>query len=223
MTHAGGSERVELSGDLSRKLKKLSRGEGVTLFMTLLAGYQVVLGRWGGQEDVVVGSPIANRNREEVEGLIGFFVNTLVLRTDLSGDPSFRELLGRVREVALGGYAHQELPFEKLVEVLQFERDLSHQALFQVVFILQNAPMPALQLPGLTLSLPEIDNKTAKFDLTLTMVEMEQRLAAAFEYNTDLFEASTIERMANHFQKLLEGIVADAGQRLSDLPLLTET
>ena len=218
----GAKQSLVLPKDLTARLKDLSRREGVTLFMTLLAAFQTLLSRYTGQADILVGSPIANRNREEIEGLIGFFVNTLVLRTDLSGDPTFRELLGRVSEVALGAYAHQDLPFEKLVEGVQPERSLSHTPLFQVMFILQNAPRQALELPDLRLSPLAVESGTSKFDVTLSMVERADGLTASWEYNTDLFEAATAARMLRHFQTLLEGILADPEQRLSRLPLLTE-
>jgi non-ribosomal peptide synthetase component F len=182
----------------------LSQREGVTLFMTLLAGFQSLLARYTGQEEIVVGTPIANRTRGEVEGLIGFFVNTLVLRTELTGELSFRELLGRVRETALGAYTHQDVPFEQLVEELRPERDLSHTPLFQVLFVLQNAPRAAgLELPGLSLAVQAMESVTAKFDLTLSMVEGDGELGASFEYDTDLFEARTMERLARHFEMLL--------------------
>jgi amino acid adenylation domain-containing protein len=222
-TSRGARQSLALSRDLTEALKVLSRQEGVTLFMTLLAAFKTLLYRYAGRDDIIVVSPIANRNRVEIEGLIGFFVNTLVLHTDLSGNPSFRELLGRVREVALGAYAHQDLPFEKLVEELQPERDLSHTPLFQVWFVLQNTPRQALKLPGLTVNPLKALTETAKFDLTLSMVDTEQGLIGALGYNTDLFDAATIERMAGHFQTLLEGIVTDPEQRLSDLPLSTES
>ena len=191
--------------------------------MTLLAAFQTLLWRYTGQEDIVVGSPIANRNRAEIEGLIGFFVNTLVLRTNLAGNPSFKELLKRVREVALGAYTHQDLPFELLVEQLQPQRDLSHTPLFQVMFVLQNAPMSALELPGLTLTQLESDSGTAQFDLTLEMKQTESGLVGSLEYNTDLFAQNSIQRMAAHLQTLLSGIVANPQQRLSQLPLLKES
>src|SRR5919199_263585 len=221
-TFSGATQLLALPQPLSQKLKALSQKSGVTLFMTLLAAFQTLLYRYTGQDDICIGSPIANRNHSETERLIGFFVNTLVLRTPLSGNPSFQELLGRVREVALGAYAHQDLPFEQLVEALHPERSLSHHPLFQVMFVLQNAPMPALELPGLTLSSLEIDSKTAKFDLTLSMEDTEQGLVGALEYNTDLFDAAAIGRMLGHFQTLLEGIVADPQQHVSNLPLLTQ-
>ncbi len=206
---------------LSKALKALSQHEGVTLFMTLLAAFQTLLSRYTSQEDICVGTPIANRNRAEIEGLIGFFVNTLVLRTDLSGGPSFRELLKRVRQVTLDAYAHQDLPFEMLVDALQPKRDMSYSPLFQVMFVLQNVPMQNLELPGLTLGPVEADSKIAKFDLTLSMLEDAGGLSGSFEYNVDLFDAATIQRMAGHLQRLLEGIVADPDQSITNLPLLT--
>ncbi|MEH2411053.1 amino acid adenylation domain-containing protein [Nostoc sp.] len=221
-TFQGATCSFELSVELSVALKKLSQHEGATLFMTLLAAFQTLLWRYTGQEDIVVGSPIANRNRADIEGLIGFFVNTLVLRTNMAGNPTFRELLTRVRELALGAYAHQDLPFEQLVEELQPPRDLSHTPLFQVMFVLQNAPMSALELPGLIFSPLASESSTAKFDLTLDMTETVQGLVGTLEYNTDLFESSTICRMVGHLQMLLSGIVANPQQRLSQLSLLTQ-
>ena len=222
-TFRGAAISFSLSTDLTRALEALSQREGVTLFMTLLAAFKILLYRYTSQDKILVGSPIANRNRTETEGLIGFFVNTLVLHTYLGDNPSFRELLLRVREVALGAYAHQDLPFEYLVEELQPERDLSHNPLFQVMFVLQNTPMEELKLPGLTLSSLNLDNRTAKFDLTLSMSSTELELIGSLEYNTDLFDATTITRMLAHWRTLLEGIVADPEQCLSKLPLLTET
>ncbi|HYP02720.1 MAG TPA: amino acid adenylation domain-containing protein, partial [Pyrinomonadaceae bacterium] len=211
-----------LPPSLSDALQVRAASEGVTLFMLLLAAFQTLLYRYTGQEDISVGSPIANRNRAETENLIGFFVNTLVMRTCLSGDPAFSELLERVREVALAAYTHQDLPFERLVGELQPERRMSHSPLFQVLFVLQNAPMPALELPGLTLTPIIADTGIAKFDLTLSMEETSAGLKASFGYNTDLFEPSTVERMAGHFRTLLEGIAAHPARRLSELPLLTD-
>jgi len=221
-TFGGATYLFKLSQQLSAALTKLSQQQGSTLFMTLLAAFQTLLSRYTGQEDIVIGSPIANRNRIEIEGLIGFFVNTLVLRIKLADNPTFEELLTRVREVALGAYAHQDLPFEQLVEELKPQRSLSHTPLFQVMFVLQNAPMSALELPGLTLSPLESDSGTAKFDLTLYMTETEGGLVGSLEYNTDLFKESTISRMAGHLQTLLSGIVANPQQHLWELPLLTE-
>ena len=212
-----------LSKELTGQLKALSRKEGVTLFMTLLAAFQTLLYRYTGQEDIVVGSPIANRNRTEIEGLIGFFVNTLVLRTRLSGDPTFKELLAGVKETTLGAYAHQDLPFEKLVEELNPERNLSHSPLFQVMFALQNAPRAALEFERLSVSPMRVGGETAKFDLTVSMSEQEDGILSSFEYATDLFDEATIVRMMGHFRVLLEGIVTNPERRISELPILTET
>ncbi len=220
-TFQGARQRLVLPQPLTEALKDLSQEEGVTLFMTLLTAFKTLLYRYTGQEDILVGSPIANRDQFETEGLIGFFVNNLVLHTNLSGNPSFREFLGHVRKVCLDAYAHQDLPFEKLVEALQLERDLSHNPLFQVMFVLQNAPMPTLELSGLTVSLLEVESGTAQFDLTLSLEEQPEGLRGWFVYNTDLFNADTIARMAGHFQTLLEAIVANPQQPVSELPLLT--
>jgi amino acid adenylation domain-containing protein len=220
-TFAGAYQHFALSEELTTKLTKLSQQQGCTLFMTLLAAYDTLLYRYTGVADILIGSPIANRNRGEAEGLIGFFVNTLVMRTDLSGNPSFSELLTRVREMALGAYAHQDLPFEMLVEALQPERNLSHTPLFQVMFVLQNLPMSQVDLTGLTVNPLLVESATAKFDLTLAMENTATGLAGVLEYNTDLFDSSTIERMADHFVTLLSAIVANPQERISQLPLLT--
>jgi len=220
-SYQGATQYLELPLDLTQALEDFSQQQGVTLFITLLATFQTLLYRYTGQEDIPVGSPIANRNRREIEGLIGFFVNSLVLRTSLSGNPTFQELLWRVREVALGAYAHQDLPFERLVEELQPQRDLSHTPLFQVMFALQSAPTPALEFVGLTLNLLEVESTTAKFDLTLSIENTEQGLKGSLEYNTDLFDAATITGMLKHYRTLLEGIIADPYQRLSNLALLS--
>ncbi|BAT53521.1 Amino acid adenylation [Nostoc sp. NIES-3756] len=220
-TYNGTHQEFALSGELTNKLTKLSQEQGVTLFMTLLAAFDTLLYRYTGTEDILVGSPIANRDRSEIEGLIGFFVNTLVMRTDLAGNPSFSELLGRVRFMAMEAYTHQDLPFEMLVEALQPERNLSYTPLFQVMFVLQNAPTSELELTGLTVSRLPIRGTTSRFDLTLSMEYTPTGLAGWWEYNTDLFDASTIERMTNHFVTLLEGIIANPEQRISQLPLLT--
>ncbi|MUH00601.1 amino acid adenylation domain-containing protein, partial [Scytonema sp. UIC 10036] len=221
-TFAGAHQDFAITGELTRKLAKLSQEQGVTLFMTLLAAYNTLLYRYTGQTDILVGSPIANRDRSEIEGLIGFFLNTLVLRTNLAGNPSFSELLSQVREVALGAYAHQNLPFEMLVEVLQPERNLSYSPLFQVMFVLQNTPMSEVEIAGLTISSLSAQNTIAKFDLTLSMHNSPTGLVGAWEYNTDLFDASTIERMTGHFVTLLEGIVANPKEQILQLPLLTQ-
>jgi amino acid adenylation domain-containing protein len=221
-TYRGNRQSIEVTRELTQALKALSRKEGVTLFMTLLAAFQTLLYRYTGQEDIVVGSPIANRNRTEIEGLIGFVVNTLVLRSNFSGNPRFTELLGRVREMALGAYAHQDLPFEKLVEELQPERSVSHSPLFQVMFVLQNTPSATLELQGLTVKLVPVGGEAAKFDLTLSIHEVPEGLEGSLQYNIDLFDAATIKRMFDHFQTLLESIVADPEQQISDLPILTQ-
>ncbi len=221
-TYRGARQSQVLPKRLVHALQALSQREGSTLFMTLLAAFTTLLHRYTGQDDILVGSPIASRNSVELEGLIGCFVNTLVLRTDLSGDPSFRTLLRRVREVTLGAYAHQNLPFEKLVEALQPERDLNRHPLFQVMFALQNAPMPVLEPRGLTVSHLAIEKGTAKFDLAVFMTDSEEGLEGVWEYKTDLFEPATIGRMLGHLRILLEGIVAHPEQPISTLPLLTE-
>ncbi|TRU25538.1 MAG: amino acid adenylation domain-containing protein [Microcystis aeruginosa Ma_QC_B_20070730_S2] len=219
----GTQQEFSLSPQLSQALTELSRQQGVTLFMTLLAAFDALLYRYTGSSDILVGTPIANRNRGEIEGLIGFFVNTLVMRTDLSDNPSFSQLLTRVREVTMDAYAHQDLPFEMLVEALQPERDLSHTPLFQVAFVLQNTPKSEIAMTGLTvIDLPP-ENSTAKFDLTLAMVNTDDGLKGVWEYNTDLFESSTIERLSGHFLNLLGGIASNPQARISQLPLLTES
>ncbi|MEW6734730.1 MAG: amino acid adenylation domain-containing protein, partial [Acidobacteriota bacterium] len=221
-TYRGSCKALMLSKELTEALQVLSRGQEVTLFMTLLAGYQALLYRYSNQESISVGTPIANRNRAEIEGLIGFFVNTLVLRTDVKADESFVELLERVRESCLAAYAHQDISFEKLVEELQPARDMSHSPLFQVMMILQNAPVSKIELTNLSLAPVEFDSQTAKFDLTLSMVETEIGLYGALEYNTDLFNASTIERMIGHYENLLQSIVSNPQQSISSLALLSE-
>ncbi|WP_148662958.1 non-ribosomal peptide synthetase, partial [Scytonema hofmannii] len=222
-TFAGAYQKFALSVELTQKLIHLSQEQGCTLFMTLLAAFDTLLSRYTGVADILVGSPIANRHRSEIESLIGFFVNTLVLRTDLSGDPSFNELLTRIRSMALSAYAHQDLPFEMLVEALQPERDLSHTPLFQVMFDLQNAPTSVVELTGLRVSSLPIETATTKFDLTITMENTPTGLVGGWEYNTDLFDGSTIERMIGHFVTLLEAIVANPNEQISQLPLLTLT
>ncbi|HEU4562240.1 MAG TPA: amino acid adenylation domain-containing protein, partial [Longimicrobium sp.] len=204
------------------RLQALGRSEGATLYMTLLGAFQVLLSKYSGSEDIVVGSPIAGRTRGEVEELIGFFVNTLVLRTDVSGDPSFREVLGRVREVTLGAYAHQEVPFERLVAELQPERSLSHSPLFQVMFTLQNAEGGGGALPGLKVGGVGAAMETAKFDLSLTLAATPLSLRGGLNYSTALFERGTVERMLGHLARVLEQVAADADVRLSQMELLGE-
>jgi len=222
-TARGAFQPIQLPASMKASLKALSQREGVTLFMTLLAAFQTLLHRYTAQDDIAVGSPIANRNRAEIEGLIGFFVNSLVMRTDFSRGPSFRELLGRVREMALGAYAHEDLPFEKLVEELHPERDMSRNPLFQVDFQLFNPPQIVEEaMPDAGMHRLEVDSGTSIFDLTLSLTEGRQGLSGGFEYSTDLFDAATIKRMGDHFHRLLEGIVDHPEQRASLLPLLTK-
>ncbi len=218
----GAHQEFQLSLELTQKLTELSQQQGVTMFMTLLAAYGTLLYRYTGQSDILIGTPIANRNRREIESLIGFFVNTLVMRTDCSENPSFQELLMRVREMSLGAYAHQDLPFEMLVEALQPERNLSHTPLFQVMFALENTPLSEVKMSGLTIDSLPLEWGTAKFDLTLSMQNTETGLMGVWEYNTDLFNSETVERMNGHFLTLLEGIIANPNERVSQLPLLTK-
>ncbi|MCY1023039.1 non-ribosomal peptide synthetase [Pyxidicoccus sp. MSG2] len=216
----GAMMHVELPSALTRNLRSFCRAEGATLFMALLAGLQAVLARYSGQDDLCVGAPIAGRRQAETEGLIGFFVNTLVLRTRLGGDPTFRELLARVKEVTLGAYSHQDVPFEKLVEVLQPARQLGHTPFFQVALGLLNTPPLELSLRGLTLTpLDAVDSGTSKFDFTLTLVESPQRIAGTLEYRTDLFDPATAARMMEHLRVLLENAVLYPARRLSELSL----
>ncbi len=221
--YRGANVPFRLSTELSERLKELSQREGVTLFMTLLGGFKLLLSRYAGQEDIVVGTDVANRNRLETEGLIGFFVNQLVLRTDLSGDPTFRELLQRVRETTVGAYEYQDVPFEKLVEELTPERDLSRHPLFQVTFALTNAAPTDETLTGLSLTPFGQAGGTVKFDLELVMVEGEQGLRGGINYDTELFESHTIVRMVEHLKRLLEGMVNGPDQKINELSLLTDT
>ena len=213
---------VELPAGLVDRMKERARQDGSTLFMTLLAGFQVLLHRYTGQEDFLVGSPVANRTREEIEPLIGVFVNTLALRARLAGDPAFGELVGRVKGVTLDAYAHQDLPFERLVEALEPQRDLSRPPLFQVLFVLQNAPFEPLALPELTLEPLELESGTSKFDLSLYWTERpDGRLGGFLEIDTALFEEATAHRLLEHFRILLESAAADPACRVSELALLS--
>ena len=201
-------------------VQALARRLGATPFVILLAAWKVLLRRLARQLDVVVGTPAANRGRSEIEGLIGFFVNTLVLRTSLAGDPSFEELVARVQRVVAGGYAHQDLPFERLVDELQIERHLGHNPLFQVMFILQSDPLPAAEIAGLALAPLEVEGRTAKFDLMLQLWQQPAGLAGFLEYNTDLFDAATVHRFGEHFETLLAGALDLPRLPLPALPLL---
>ena len=229
-TFQGQGEQFQLDAQLTQKLKQLSQKSGVTLFMTLLSAFSILLNRYTNQKDIVIGSPIANRNSTELEGLLGFFVNNLILRIQLQQNLSFTELLHQVRQISLDAFEHSEAPFEKIVDELEIGRNLSYHPLFQVAFVLQNTPMwklfqnspdGKLTLAGLDLTLINPDKFKAKFDLTLEIFEQDQRLNGIFVYNTDLFNTSTIERMASHFLTLLNEIINDPEQKISDLVLMT--
>jgi amino acid adenylation domain-containing protein/non-ribosomal peptide synthase protein (TIGR01720 family) len=226
-TYNGAQVRVELPISLCESLRVLSRQEGITLFMTTLATFLVMLRRYTGQDDLCVGTAVANRRMRETEKLIGMLVNNLVLRTDLSGNPTFRELLGRVCQVSLEAFANEDLPFDKVVEVLKPIRNLSYNPLFQVMFSFHDSPQPNLTLPGLNIK-PNValSNKSTKFDLDVVLIPhhgAEKGITMIWEYNTDLFDAATIQQMVEQYQTLLEGIVANPEQRVSELPLLTQT
>jgi len=220
-TFKGATHRFEIPASLAGRLKTLGAEEDATAFMVLLAAFQAMLSRYAGQDDIVVGSPTAGRTRLETEGLIGFFVNTLALRTNLAGNPSFRTLLGRVREVSLGAFQHQDLPFERLVEALHLPRDLSRSPLFQTLFILQNTPVHPLALPGVVLEQVEVDAGAAKFDLTLSLAVQDGGYVGHLEYNTDLFDAATIERLGQHYVTLLEAAAAAPDLPITRLGILT--
>jgi amino acid adenylation domain-containing protein len=220
-TFRGARHPISLSPTLTEALQTWSQQEGVTLFMVLLAAWNILLFRYSGSEDILVGSPVANRITPELEKLVGFFVNTLVMRTDLSGNPTVHQLLQRVRETALGAFAHQDLSFEQLVEELHLERDMSRTVLIQTVLAWQNTPHHSLKCGGLILEPLEIETETAKFDLLLSLEDTAQGIQGVLEYNTDIFEEATIARMAGHYQKLLEEMLAQPEQRITDLPLLT--
>jgi len=213
-----------LDAQISAAINQLAQQEGATLFMALLAAFSALLYRYSDQDDINIGTPIANRNRAEIEGLIGFFVNTLVIRSDLSGQPSFRELIKRLRESSLNAYAHQDLPFEKIVDALQPERNMGHSPLFQVMFSLQNTPPQRIETTGggIQIQAVEAHSGTAKFDLTLFMLESNNKLSGAFEFNTDLFDRSTIERLQSHFLNLLNAAIEQPDAAIDALPLMEE-
>jgi non-ribosomal peptide synthetase component F/acyl carrier protein len=216
------NHRGSLPADLARELRALGRKRGVTLFMTLLAGFQALLHRHCGESDIVLGTDVANRNRKELEPLIGFFVNLLVLRTDLTGDPTFLELLARTRDVALGAYAHQDLPFDRLVQELEPARDLKRTPLFQVLFVMQNAPEAALTLEGLQVQVDELPRRNAKFDLAVFVEDRGEELQVVWNYASESFEDDTISHLARQFERLLRGAVEAPHTRLSQLPLASE-
>jgi amino acid adenylation domain-containing protein len=221
-TGRGARHPVKLSIRLSRRIKSLSRAHGATTFMTLLAAFQCLLYRYTQHDDIAVGSLIANRNQVQLERLVGMFANTIVLRTDLTGNPSFSEVLRRVRQVTLDAYRNQDLPIEEILKVLRVSRNTDRNTLFQVMFILQNASPRVPKLPELSVHFVDVDPGTARFDLMLELIDADERLAGWLEYSTDLFEAPTIARMAAHFRTLLEAIVANPEERISRLPLLSE-
>ncbi len=218
----GGKIAFQLSQDICNRLRELVKSEECTLFMALLAAFKVLMLRYSGQTTVNVGTPIANRSRTETEKLIGFFVNTLVMSTDMSGNPGFRQLLSGVRDVALEAYTHKDLPFEKCVEELNPERDLSHSPLFQVMFVIQNVAREPLVFPGVRVKSQKVDSETSKFDLTLSMVDSERSLTGFLEYNSDLFQRSTAERMLEHYRLILERILEDPDTGIENIPLLPE-
>lgn len=221
-THRGASYSFLVPRPVSDGVAALAQRESATVFMALLAAFQVLLGRYAGQQDLLVGTPVANRGRTELEGLIGLFVNTLVLRGDLSGDPTVQELLGRVRESCLGAYAHQDLPIGRLVEDLRPVRDLSRNPLFQTMLVLRNVRFEARDLPGLSVTPMDVDRRASQFDLTLNVEERPDGLHGTFEYATDLFDEATIARMAGHWQTILAGMIASPACRVAELPLLTD-
>ncbi|HEY0081955.1 MAG TPA: condensation domain-containing protein, partial [Pyrinomonadaceae bacterium] len=222
-TFRGAYHYYELSTELAGSVKELSRKEDVTPFMLTLAAFQTLLRHYASVEDIVVGTDIANRNHSEVEKLIGLFANQIVLRSDLSNDPTFRELLRRVRQVVLGAYARQDLPFDKLVSaLLPPQRDMSRNPVFQIMFVMQNVPMPPLRLASITMEPIKVDNRTAKFDLALFVVEKEEGITTVWNYNTDLFDEATIERMSRHYETLLANAAAEPETRLTKLEFLTE-
>jgi amino acid adenylation domain-containing protein len=222
LSYRGSILTFSLDARLGTELKALAQSQQATLFMTLLGSFALLLSRYSQQTDLAIGSPIANRTCTEMEPLIGCFVNTLILRPSLEGDPSFRELLGRLRELCLDAYSHQELPFERLVDELHLGRDRSRNPLFQVMFMLQNAPLGELRLPGLQCSYLFVHHRTAKFDLTLALEERaDGGLTGTFEYSTDLFATSTIERMAGHYARLVHDVVEHPDRPISQLELLT--
>ena len=223
VNHRGQSQAFILGAELTRRLKELSQRNGVTLFMSLLAGFQLLLARYSGERDITVGTPIAGRTRAETEGLIGFFVNTLVMRTDFGDNPTVSQLLTRVRHTALGAYAHQELPFEKLVEQLQSDRSLSHEPLFQVMLILQNGPRATARLSNLQINYEAAPSDAAKFDMTLSLIEEDKQIRGSLEYASELYDRSRIVELLWRLKLLLEGMVANSNHRAMDLPMLSQS
>ncbi|MDZ7967784.1 MAG: amino acid adenylation domain-containing protein [Nostoc sp. DedSLP03] len=221
-TFCGATKEFQIDQNLSKQIKIFSQQSGATLFHTLLAAFVVLMFRYSGQDDICIGSAIANRNRKDIEPLIGFFVNTLVLRHRIEGNPSFSEFLSQVRQVATSAYTHQDVPFEQVVEALQPERSLSYNPLFQVMFVLENFSLDTLELPNLTLTPQLVKRETSQFDLSLAVWQTKAGLMGSWEYNSDLFEPDTIARMTSHFQTLLAAIIANPNQPIAELPLLSE-
>ncbi|HET6978715.1 MAG TPA: condensation domain-containing protein [Pyrinomonadaceae bacterium] len=217
----GGREFISLDEKVSKELKELGQREGATLFMTLLTAFQLLLHQYSGQDDIVVGSNIANRNRGAIEKLIGFFVNNIVLRTSLAGNPTFCELLARTRDVTFGAYAHQDVPFEMLLESIHPQRREHREPPFQVMFVFQNARFPTVEVNGLTLSALDASSETSNFDLVLYMSEAGRQLTGHFYYNTDLFAATTIRRMLEHFQNLIQSIAENPEANIESLSMGT--
>ena len=222
LSYRGGLERVEIGEELTEDLRKLSQQEGATLFMALMAAFKVLLMRYSGEEDVSVVTMIANRTRKEVEGLIGFFANTLVMRTNLEGNPSFRELIRREREVALGAYAHQDAPFEKVVEEINPQRNLSRSPLFQVIMALQNLGRETTEIRGLKLMEIGEEPEVAEFDLSLMLSEGTEGVMGHLQYSRDLYDGATVARMARHFEHVVAEVVRDAEQRIGEIDLMSE-
>ncbi|RYE87063.1 MAG: non-ribosomal peptide synthetase, partial [Oxalobacteraceae bacterium] len=221
-SYAGASLTLDLPAPLTAALRALGQRHGSTMFMVMMAGWSALLGRMAGQQDVVVGMPVANRRRTEFEGLIGFFVNTLALRVRLADDPTVADLLQQVKASTLGAYDNQDLPFEQVVELVQPVRSMSHGPLFQVMLNMSNAPGGALELPGLTLGEVEQVNDTAQFDLSLMLTDAGDRIACNLNYATALFDAASMARLLVHFEVLLNAMAADDGMRVSALPLLSD-
>jgi non-ribosomal peptide synthetase component F len=222
VTGRGGIRSATVPKATLEAMRSLGRKEGATLYMALLAAFEVLLHRYSGQDDFAVGSDVGGRSRAESEGLIGLFVNTLVLRADLKGDPGFRELLRRTRRKAIDAYAHQDVPFELLVTALQPDRDSGRSPLFRVMFSFQSAPMPSPRSPEITLTPLEAPSGTAKFDLTLFAAEGPEGLHLTMEYSSDLFDPATVDRMLAHYRILLESIVAHPDRPVGLLPMLSE-
>lgn len=221
-TYEGGFEPVVISKELTEKLKALCSSEGTSLFMVILAAFQTLLYRYSGQEDIFTGTVVANRNRREIENVVGFFMNTLVMRTNFEGNPKFRDLLKRVKEMTLNAYSYQELPFDKMLEELKPERDISRTPLFQVMFILHNTRQVELEMPGVKMEPIDVESGLAPFDLRLQLTEGEDGIKGGFDYCKALFDADTVKRMAGHLKSILEAICLNPEEKVSKIKLLTK-